>query len=81
MVQNHNKADGEPYNLYTDGLKIYTTIDFGMQQYAEEALKIHLSKLQQTFDKQFKDWKPYEAPLKEAVERSPDMNPLRKRYQ
>src|SRR4029078_3452876 len=53
-----------------DGLKIYTTIDYGMQEYAEEALKIHMIKLQETFDKQFDDWEDYDAPYKEAVERS-----------
>ena len=68
--QHHTKPNGEPYNLSTDGLRIYTTIDFTMQQYAEEALKIHLSKLQQNFDSQFTDWKPFSAPLKEAIERS-----------
>ncbi len=68
---NHKKENGEPYNLYTDGLKIHTTLDFGMQQYAEEALKVHMMRLQETFDKQFNDWTPYEAPFREAVERSP----------
>jgi penicillin-binding protein 1A len=68
--EKHKKENGEPYNLYVDGLKIYTTIDFGMQQYAEEALKIHMEKLQQTFDKQFDDWEDYDAPYKDAVERS-----------
>lgn len=68
---NHKKENGEPYNLYTDGLKIHTTLDFGMQQYAEEALKVHMMRLQETFDKQFNDWSPYEAPFREAVERSP----------
>ncbi|HZV44271.1 MAG TPA: transglycosylase domain-containing protein [Saprospiraceae bacterium] len=67
---NHKKENGENYNLYTDGLKIYTTIDYGMQQYAEEALKIHMEKLQEIFDKQFDDWKEYEAPYTEAVLRS-----------
>ena len=33
----NKKADGEFYNLYTDGLKIYTTIDSRMQKYAEDA--------------------------------------------
>ncbi len=75
--EKHTKENGEPYNLYTDGLKIYTTIDFGMQQYAEEALKIHMEKLQQTFDKQFDDWKDYDAPFKEAVERSPRYEALK----
>ncbi len=36
------KPDGTPYNLYTDGLKIYTTVDSRMQQYAEEAVKEYL---------------------------------------
>ena len=35
------KRDGTPYNLYTDGLKIYTTIDSRMQQYAEESVEEH----------------------------------------
>ena len=36
------KKDGTPYNIYTDGLKIYTTIDSRMQQYAEQAVTEHL---------------------------------------
>lgn len=36
------KPDGTPYDLYSDGLKIYTTIDSRMQQYAESALQSHL---------------------------------------
>lgn len=36
------KPDGSYYNIYTDGLKIYTTIDVRMQQYAEEAIWEHL---------------------------------------
>ena len=40
----NKKADGEFYNLYTDGLKIYASIDSRMQQYAEEAVRQHLSK-------------------------------------
>lgn len=51
----NTKADGTPYNLTTDGLKIYTTIDSRMQQYAEEAMEEHLSKeLQPDFDKEKK---------------------------
>ena len=45
------KPDGTPYNIYRDGLKIYTTIDSRMQQYAEEAVSEHLGKyLQLQFD-------------------------------
>lgn len=36
------KSDGTPYDLYADGLRIYTTIDSRMQQYAEDAMAIHL---------------------------------------
>ena len=51
----HKKADGEPYDLYKDGLKIYTTIDSRMQEYAENAVAEHLSTdLQPHF---FKQWK------------------------
>lgn len=53
----HFKPDGTPYDLYKDGLKIYTTIDSRMQQYAEEAVVEHLSKdLQPAF---FKHWVGY----------------------
>ncbi|MEN9919451.1 MAG: hypothetical protein RL662_1887 [Bacteroidota bacterium] len=51
----NKKANGKPYNLYTDGLKIYTTIDSRMQTYAEDAVKEHLSKsLQPAFDREKK---------------------------
>jgi penicillin-binding protein 1A len=44
------KPNGEPYDLYKDGLKIYTTIDSRMQKYAEEAMVEHLGKdLQKAF--------------------------------
>ncbi len=52
---NHTKPDGTPYNLYEDGLRVYTTIDSRMQSYAEEAVAEHLGKdLQPAF---FKHWK------------------------
>ncbi|MDL2256209.1 transglycosylase domain-containing protein [Parabacteroides sp. OttesenSCG-928-G06] len=51
----NKKADGTPYNLYTDGLKIYSTIDSRMQQYAEEAVKEHIGGyLQNAFFKEKK---------------------------
>lgn len=50
------KADGGNYNLYTDGLKIYTTINSKMQLHAETAVYSHLSVLQEDF---FKHWKGY----------------------
>ena len=49
------KKDGTPYNLYSDGLKIYTTIDVRMQKYAEWAVKEHLgTELQKDFLKELK---------------------------
>lgn len=49
----NTKPDGSPYNLYTDGLKIYTTIDSRMQRYAEEAVSEHVGKtLQPAFNKE-----------------------------
>ncbi len=49
------KPDGTPYNVYQDGLKIYTSINYDMQRYAENAVKTHLGKeLQPAF---FKHWK------------------------
>ena len=39
----NKKADGSKYNIYTDGLKIYTTIDSRMQEYAEEAVREHIN--------------------------------------
>ncbi|WP_310555228.1 transglycosylase domain-containing protein [Flavobacterium sp.] len=48
-VQENKKEDGSDYNIYADGLKIYTTIDSRMQLYAEEAVKEHLKNLQEEF--------------------------------
>jgi penicillin-binding protein 1A len=49
-----NPATKKPYNIYKDGLKIYTTIDSRMQQYAEEAVNEHMSDLQKMFNKDLK---------------------------
>lgn len=52
----NQKPDGSYYNLGTDGLKIYTTVDSRMQQYAEEAMTDHMSKtVQPAFDRQNKN--------------------------
>ena len=50
FLQEYKKKDGSSYNLYTDGLKIYTSLDSRMQQYAEEAVAQHMSQLQKSFD-------------------------------
>ena len=49
----NTKKNGEPYNIYTDGLKVYTSIDSRMQQYAEDAVYRHLARfLQPAFSKE-----------------------------
>ncbi|MDD4702988.1 MAG: transglycosylase domain-containing protein [Bacteroidales bacterium] len=45
----HKKQNGESYDVHRDGLRIYTTIDFKMQRYAEEAVKEHFKTLQAQF--------------------------------
>ena len=54
-AKNTTRADGQPYNIYRDGLRIYTTIDSRMQHYAEEAVKEFMgNELQPLF---YKHWK------------------------
>jgi penicillin-binding protein 1A len=48
-LKTHPKEDGTYYNLYTDGLKIHTSIDSRLQQYAEIAVAAQMKTLQQTF--------------------------------
>lgn len=49
----HTKSDGSHYNIYTDGLKVYTTIDYTMQRYAEEVVRGHVEGyLQRKFEQE-----------------------------
>ena len=48
-IKENPKPDGTKYNIYNDGLKIYTTIDSRMQAYAEEAVTKHMPRLQAEF--------------------------------
>lgn len=48
-VKDHKKPDGEEYDVYGDGLKIYTTIDSKIQEHAEEAVTEHMKNLQEEF--------------------------------
>lgn len=67
------KADGSKYNIYTDGLKIYTTINSHMQKYAEEAVYEHIGTyLQKRFfaEKKGRSYAPYSNKLsKEDIEK------------
>ena len=65
----NKKPDGEFYNLYTDGLKIYTTIDSRMQKYAEDAVREHIGEyLQPAFfkEKKGKSYAPFSRDLRQG---------------
>ncbi len=69
----NTKPDGTPYNLYTDGLHIVTTLDFRMQRYAEMAMQEKMKELQATFEKHWdgKDpWGKNNAVVLRAMKRS-----------
>lgn len=61
----NTKPDGSHYDLYKDGLKIYTTIDSRMQRYAEEAVSEHMQYMQNLFfkEKRKKSYAPFSADL------------------
>ena len=62
----NEKPDGNKYNIYTDGLKVHTTINSYLQRHAEEAMKVHLASLQADF---YRHWKGYtKAPYPEDFE-------------
>lgn len=52
----NKNLSGEPYNLYVDGLKVYTTINSRLQEFAEEGMRSHMSSLQEQF---YKHWEGY----------------------
>ncbi|MEY4925847.1 MAG: hypothetical protein RI894_283, partial [Bacteroidota bacterium] len=60
-IKDLRKPDGTEYNIYTDGLKVYCTIDSRMQAYAEQAVQMHMAKLQKAFDQVYSKSKPWGA--------------------
>jgi penicillin-binding protein 1A len=60
ILKTKKKPDGTKYNLYTDGLKVYTTLNAKMQEYAEKAMKKHLKNLQQEFENDWRGRAPWE---------------------
>ena len=71
----HKKNNGDAYNLYRDGLKIYTTINPRMQLYAEEAVARHMAYLQREFNKQNNIktgsvWKDFSVQLELAIKQT-----------
>ena len=69
------KPNGKPYDIYDDGLKIYTTVNIQMQQYAEEGLAQHMTFLQKSIDSRYDmkngtHWKGREKLLEKAAKES-----------
>lgn len=63
------KPDGSKWDVYEDGLKVFTTIDSRMQKYAESSVAEHLTTLQDAF---FKEWKGKD-PWKSGMRAKPDL--------
>lgn len=82
-AKNHKKQNGEPYDIYADGLKIYTTINPRMQLYAEEAIAKSLPVLQRALNQQGNVrkktvWNGHENVLDNAMKKSDRWNNLKK---
>lgn len=72
---------GNEYNIYTSGLKIYTTLNYKMQVLAEEAMKNHMSSLQKSFEKSYgknAPWLVKKQIIEKAVENTPHYKKLLK---
>ena len=72
--QNITKADGTPYDLDRDGLKIYTTINSHMQQYAEQAQREYMKKLQVSFNKLWTSRNPFKGEAAKILEQGMTMS-------
>lgn len=75
VIKDLKKSDGTPYNIYKDGLRIYSTIDMRMQRYAEAAVEEHISDIQKLFvaQRKYKDgtiWNEYAKYLMESIKSS-----------
>ncbi len=57
--ETERKPDGKPFDIYRDGLKIYTTIDPKVQVHAEESMLEHMKELQSTFNSRWKNEDPW----------------------
>lgn len=79
ILADYRKPNGMAYNIYTDGLKIYTTLDANMQAYAEKAVQQHMAQLQRDFFKHLGDQPAWEndTVLILAVHQSPRYRRLR----
>ena len=75
VLEDYKKPNGEAYNLYKDGLVVHTTLDYQMQKYAEEAMHIHLSKLQDAYEASYgknAPWKTNKKLIENAIKALPE---------
>lgn len=72
---------GETYNVYRDGLQVYTTLNYNMQVLAEEAMTEHMTELQKQFEKAYGKRAPWEKEklLKEVLQTTPNYISLKKK--
>lgn len=63
ILKEINQSTGTEYNLYTSGLEVRTTLDAGLQRYAETSVREQLSALQQLLNKEFKGREPWRQDL------------------
>ncbi len=80
-LENNRKPSGKKYDLYKDGLKIYTSLNYAMQQYAEKAVAKRLKILQYEFDRQWGNedpWKEVPVVLTNAIKNSDRYKTLKK---
>ncbi|SFT12532.1 penicillin-binding protein 1A [Zhouia amylolytica] len=81
LVADLKKEDGGTYDLYKDGLRVHTTLNRDMQEYAEAAMKEHMSRLQSQFENAYgkrKPWKNNEIIL-ESARKLPEYKRLKKK--
>ena len=85
----HTKPNGANYNAYTDGLKVYTTINSRLQHFAEEGMRTHISSLQKDFNNHWKgytkapypddfEWEQIDEIIDQGMRRSERYRKLRK---
>ncbi len=75
--ENHTNEDDDPYNLYTDGLKITTTVDYNLQRYATQSVNEYMKNLQKVFDNDrgVKNvFEKYPEIIESAIRQSPTYN-------
>ncbi len=78
----HPKPDGTPYNIYKDGLRVYTSINSKMQTYAEAAVQQHMMQLQDEFNKSYKKaapWGKNEKYIQDAMKQSARWHTMKNR--